>query len=95
MTAYRIAKEAMVNARKHAGARHVTVAIGRRDGGVEVRVTDDGKGIQPDDLRAQPGHLGVTSMRDRAEVAGGWLHVESPPEGGTVVRLWLPDQPSS
>jgi PAS domain S-box-containing protein len=95
VTAYRIAKEAMVNAHKHASAQHVTVQIGRREGGVEVRVTDDGRGIRSDDLRAQPGHLGITSMRDRADVAGGSLHLESPPEGGTMVSLWLPDQPST
>ena len=33
----------------------------------------------------------MTGMRDRAAVAGGWLRVDSPPGGGTVVRLWLPD----
>ena len=81
----------MVNVRKHADATQATIQICRLDGGVEVRVTDDGRGLAPDDIRDQPGHLGVTGMRDRAAVAGGWLRVESPPEGGTVVRLWLPD----
>ena len=91
VTAYRIAKEAMVNVRKHADATKATIELCRLDGGVEVRVTDDGRGLAPDDIRDQPGHLGVTGMRDRAAVAGGWLRVDSPPEGGTVVRLWLPD----
>ena len=91
VTAYRIAKEAMVNVRKHADATQATIEICRLDDGVEVRVTDDGRGLAPDDIRDQPGHLGVTGMRDRAAVAGGWLRVDSPPEGGTVVRLWLPD----
>ncbi len=95
VTAYRITKEAMVNAHKHAGADHVVVEIGRLQGGVEVRITDDGRGIRPDDLQDRPGHLGITSMRDRAAVAGGWLRFGSSPKGGTVVRLWLPDQPAS
>ena len=91
VTAYRIAKEAMVNVRKHADATQVTIEICRLDDGVEVRVTDDGRGVGPDDIRDQPGHLGIRAMRDRAAVAGGWLRVESPPEGGTEVRLWLPE----
>ena len=94
VTAYRIAKEAMVNVHKHAGATKVTIGLDRLDGGVEVRITDDGRGVGPDEIRDQPGHLGVTGMRDRAAVAGGWVRVESPPEGGTVVRLWLPDPAS-
>jgi PAS domain S-box-containing protein len=91
VTAYRIAKEAMVNVRKHAEATKATIEVCRVGGGVEVRITDDGRGLGPDDIRDQPGHLGVTGMRDRAAVAGGWLRVDSPPDGGTVVRLWLPD----
>ena len=91
VTAYRIAKEAMVNVLKHADATKATIEVCRLDGGVEVRVTDDGRGLAPDDIRDQPGHLGVTGMRDRAAVAGGWLRMESPSEGGTAVRLWLPD----
>ncbi|MET1060011.1 MAG: ATP-binding protein [Nocardioides sp.] len=91
VTAYRIAKEAMVNIRKHAEATKAEIELYRVDGGVEVRVTDDGRGLGPDDIRDQPGHIGVTGMRDRAAVAGGWLRLESPPGGGTVVRLWLPD----
>jgi PAS domain S-box-containing protein len=95
VTAYRIAKEAMVNVRKHAGATQATIQVCRLDGGVEVRVIDDGRGLGPDDIRDQPGHLGVRGMRDRAAVAGGWLRMDSPPEGGTVVRLWLPDPAAS
>ena len=79
VTAYRIAKEAMVNVRKHADARKVDdparPARRRRRG----RVTDDGRGFGPDDIRDQPGHLGVTGMRDRAAVAGGWVRVDSLP----------------
>ena len=91
VTAYRIAKEAMVNACKHAGATQATIALHRADGGVQVRISDDGRGVRPEDIRDQPGHLGIRAMRDRAAVAGGWLRVESPPGGGTDVRLWLPE----
>lgn len=92
VTAYRIAKEALVNARKHAGARQVTVDLGEDDDGVVVTVSDDGVGFDPEleRGRARPGHHGLTNMSDRAEVAGGRLQVRRPPTGGTEVRVWLP-----
>ena len=90
VTAFRIAKEAMVNARKHAGARTVTVRLELEQDSVAVTVRDDGRGIEDDADRARPGHLGLASMRDRAEVAGGRMEVRRLDEGGTEVRLILP-----
>lgn len=90
VTAYRIAKEALVNVRKHAHASRVEVAVRRVGGGVEVAVTDDGRGVDSEQLLERPGHRGVATMRDRAVVAGGRLAVEPGAGGGTVVRLWLP-----
>lgn len=88
--AYRIAKEAMVNARKHAEAAQVRLGLRERAGGLEVRVSDDGRGMTPGAEEAVPGHLGLSGMRDRAEVAGGSLHVASGQGEGTTVTLWLP-----
>lgn len=90
VTAYRVAKEALVNVRKHAGARHVHVEVARDAAGLTVCVVDDGRGIAPGEDVARPGHLGLASMRDRAAVAGGRLQVEPGPEGGTRLRVWLP-----
>jgi PAS domain S-box-containing protein len=90
VTAYRVAKEAMVNARKHAGATRVEVHVSRDRDEVVVTVRDDGRGISPDDDRERPGHLGLSKMRDRAEVAGGRLDVRRLEAGGTEMRLWLP-----
>ena len=95
VTAYRIAKEAMVNVRKHAEANEVVVSVCRRGGGVEIAVTDDGRGFDPTTLGERPGHLGLPGMRDRAAVAGGRLEVESVPGQGSTVRLWLPGQSAS
>jgi signal transduction histidine kinase len=89
VTAYRIAKEAMVNARKHADADAVTITITRTDEHVVVSVRDDGRGIDPALVRDRPGHLGIGAMRDRASIAGGVLEVSAHPEGGTEVRLTL------
>lgn len=88
--AYRIAKEAMVNVRKHAQASAVTVQLRASRGGVEVNVEDDGMGMGPASTRSPSGHLGLSSMHDRALVAGGWVRIDSRPGEGTAVQLWLP-----
>jgi PAS domain S-box-containing protein len=93
VTAYRIAKEAMVNTRKHGQAGHLTINLAREEDGIEVTVADDGRGFDEAGRHDRRGHLGLASMRDRAEIAGGELRVESSPGGGTTVRLRLP-QPS-
>ncbi len=92
ITAYRITKEALVNARKHAGARQVRVEVTRERDGVLVTVDDDGVGFDADEVEVRPGHLGLRSMRDRATVAGGWLVTGARPGRGTRVRLWLPER---
>ena len=88
---YRIAQEAIVNARKHAAATSVRVEVGNAADGVIVRVVDDGVGFVPHLASPpEPGHLGVSTMVERAELAGGWVRVMSAPEAGTTVECWLP-----
>jgi PAS domain S-box-containing protein len=89
VVAYRIGQEAMVNARKHAAASEVVVSVRERDGGVEVVVTDDGMGFDPDQVGSRPGHLGLAGMRERAAIVGGELTVGPATGGGTRVRLWV------
>ena len=87
---YRIAQEALVNVRKHAMAARVDVTIDEQGGGYVVRITDDGHGFEPERLAPRPGHLGMSAMRERAEVTGGWFRVESAPQEGTRVEFWIP-----
>jgi len=89
---YRIAQEALTNARKHAQASRVTVALAQDDLGYTVTITDDGRGFDVADAAAinLPGHLGMRGMRDRAQVAGGWVHLESTIGAGTTVRIRIP-----
>ncbi len=89
---YRIAREALTNAVKHARASLVEVSLEPSGAGVLVRVQDDGRGFDPDPPWS-PGHLGLVSMRERAELAGGWLRVRSAPGQGTTVECWLPTEP--
>lgn len=90
VTAYRIFREALVNARKHSRAKNITVSVGEQGGSVIVRLADDGVGATV--LDAGPGHLGVATMYARATSEGGRLDIDSAPGMGTTVVLTLPRQ---
>jgi signal transduction histidine kinase len=85
---YRIALEALRNVTRHADAKLVRVDLGRSNGRVTVAVTDDGIGFQP--ATPRPGHLGLSIMAARAELAGGGLEIKSRPGDGTLVDCWVP-----
>jgi len=85
----RIAQEALTNVRKHATASRVRVRLEDSEGGTLVTVADDGQGFQRD-AEANPGHLGLASMRERAEMAGGWWRLAGTPRAGTRVEFWIP-----
>ncbi|MDP9303980.1 MAG: histidine kinase [Actinomycetota bacterium] len=91
--AYRIIQEALANTRKHASASRVKVTFESQDDGMWATVTDDGLGFEVEATLAviRPGHLGLKAMRERAELADGWLRVESGPEG-TAITFWLPER---
>ena len=86
--AYRIAQEALVNARKHAQATQLTVQVDGDEEGLTVCVADDGCGFEM--MPEQLGHLGLVSMRERAEMAAGWWQIDSAPGSGTMVEFFLP-----
>lgn len=89
---YRIAQEALTNVRKHANATKVAVTLGRRDSGVSMVVSDDGAGFDvTSDERNNPGHIGLSEMRERAEMGGGTFHIESALKKGTEVAVWVPE----
>ena len=88
---YRIVQEAVTNARKHAGAATLRVDVASAAAGVTVRVHDDGAGFAPERKRTpEPGHLGLLTMVERAELAGGWARIASAPGEGTTIECWLP-----
>ena len=91
--AYRIVQEALANTRKHANASRVEVVLETQEHGLCTTVTDDGVGFDVEATLAvvRPGHLGLKAMRERAELAEGWLTIESGP-GATVVKFWLPER---
>lgn len=87
---YRIAQEALMNVRKHARATRVRVQLLDVDGGYLVKISDNGVGYSPLGTESRPGHLGLTLMRERVEIAGGWCRIESSPGAGTTVEFWVP-----
>jgi len=85
---FRIAQEALHNVVKHARARQADVQMACRAGEIVLDVADDGGGF--DAGASFPGHLGLRSMRERAESLGGTLDVHSAPAEGTRIRVRIP-----
>lgn len=89
-TLYRIAQEALSNARTHARAELIDVSLHAGSEGVTLRITDDGIGFDPDQtMRLEDGHLGLTTMRERAALAGGTCQIDTAPGRGTTVEVRL------
>jgi signal transduction histidine kinase len=82
--------EALTNVEKHAHATRVMVTLEVVDRGLHVVVSDDGAGFVVAESVHLPGHLGLLAMRERAQMAGGWCHIESEPGAGAKVEFWVP-----
>lgn len=80
--------EAITNAAKHAEASRVTVFATSDDHGIQVSVTDNGKGFDP--AAVPPGGGLDQSLRARMRNAGGEARIKSTPGQGTTVELWTP-----
>ncbi len=93
---FRIAQEAVTNAGKHADAQRLEVSVTTLDGGIRLLVRDDGMGFDPDDAaHLAHGHIGLPTMKERAELAGGWCRLDSRPGLGTTVEAWVPIPPAA
>jgi signal transduction histidine kinase/streptogramin lyase len=88
---YRIGREALVNAFRHAQAKNVEVEIEFLGKRLVLRIRDDGRGIDPAVLQSGlDNHFGLPGMRERAEKIGGQLRVISRPGAGTEIELSVP-----
>jgi signal transduction histidine kinase len=88
---YRIAQEALANVRKHSRASHAVATLNPQDGGVLVRIEDDGVGFDQASRGSSDAlHVGLAAMRERAELAGGWMQIESSPGVGTRLEFYVP-----
>ncbi len=90
---FRIVQEALTNVARHSGAQSVNVLLHRHANSLRVLVEDDGCGFEPErPPTAQSGRrgLGLTGLRERAQLLGGTLTLESSPGNGTMVGLSIP-----
>jgi two-component system, NarL family, sensor histidine kinase UhpB len=90
---FRAVQEALTNVIRHARAQHVWIELNRTDGAFELAVRDDGVGFDVTktlDQAAGRGHLGLLGMRERVQILGGELDVDSEPGRGTRLRISLP-----
>lgn len=88
---FRIAQEALRNIARHAEATRVEVQLQSFADGLQLALSDNGKGFEPDQERAKAS-LGLASMRQRAHFLGGRLDIHSAPGLGTKVTAWVPLQ---
>lgn len=89
---FMIAREAVSNALRHAGAKSISVQIEGARGWLRLLVDDDGCGIADAALRGRPGHLGLVGMNERSLAVRGKALVERREGGGTRVSFEWHDQ---
>ena len=83
---YRITQEALTNVERHAGAASIRVGITEKKHEITLTIMDDGRGFTPTRIDGDE-HFGLQGMRERAEMVGGSLHVESNLGVGTSVEF--------
>ncbi|MFP5214130.1 MAG: GAF domain-containing protein [Acidobacteriota bacterium] len=90
---FRIMQEAMLNAAKHSRAGAVSLCLLKAGGGIELTVSDNGSGFDPETVLAIEGlcrGLGLSSMQELAELSGGSFQLDSREGHGTTVRAFWP-----
>jgi signal transduction histidine kinase len=87
---YRIVQEALTNVARHARAQTASVLLERRDRSVRAIIEDDGRGFDPATAGKTEQRLGLYGIRERAELLGGKLTIESAPGRGTSLFVEIP-----
>ena len=86
-----VTREAIRNAVQHASPRAIEVRLALTPLGLQLDVTDDGVGFDPEcNGFAAEGHFGILGMRERMEQIGGSFEIVSRKGGGTVITAQLP-----
>ncbi|HMQ52361.1 MAG TPA: GAF domain-containing protein, partial [Anaerolineae bacterium] len=94
---YRITQEALTNVQRHAHASSVWVALSYQPQQVSLRIVDDGCGLKQASSNGggatgphKSGHFGLVGIQERARLMGGLASFESPPAGGTQIKVEIP-----
>ncbi len=91
LVAYRTAQEALTNVTKHAQASRVQLDLSLAGGVLSLEISDDGRGLNADDL-AKARSFGIRGLHERAGTVGGWVELSSG-AGGTTLILSVPLNP--
>jgi signal transduction histidine kinase len=86
---YRIVQEALTNVSRHANATRVELRLRQRSDELLLEIRDDGRGITAEEVR-DPFSLGLIGIRERADLAGGTVHIEGVSGRGTIVSVRIP-----
>ncbi len=87
---YRVTQEALHNIGRHSGATQVQIKLKQIDGKLELSVSDNGRGFEPELVKASGQGLGLISMEERVHFAGGTMQIEAMPNEGTTLRVQIP-----
>ena len=88
---FRVSQEALANVAKHAQAQQVRIELSFAPDGVALRITDDGRGFESDQVQLDPRRgIGLRNMRERLASIGGRFDVRSAPGAGTVLEAKVP-----
>ena len=86
---FRVLQETLQNAVKHSGVRHFKVELCGTEGEIQLTVSDLGVGFDPQDALQRRG-LGLISMRERMQLIGGEISINSHPGSGTTIHARVP-----
>ncbi|MDO8539550.1 MAG: sensor histidine kinase [Opitutaceae bacterium] len=94
---FRVAQEALTNVARHAGATHVRISISKIAAAIRMEIADNGKSFAVEKTLRKENNkrLGLVGMRERVEMVGGSLTIESTPGTGTTVRAEVPFKPAA
>jgi signal transduction histidine kinase len=90
MNIYRIVQENLNNILKHSRARQARIKLERDVHEVQLQITDDGCGFEPDESGDNPKGLGLKNIAERVKMLGGKFKIDSQPEKGTRVEVTIP-----
>ena len=91
---FRVLQEALQNAMKYSGVRHIKVELRGTEGEIQLTVSDLGIGFDPQDAIHRRG-LGLISMRERMQLVRGEISIKSQPGSGTTIHARVPFSSSS
>jgi len=90
INALRAVSEGLSNIIRHAQAQHILIRMAPQNGWLEITISDDGRGFDPQTALGRSGHYGLLGIRERVRLGGGKFEIQSTPGEGTTLTLLLP-----